>query len=1198
MVVGLLLSALTCLIILRVPLTTGGPLEAGDIVAPLNLSRHNEFLFSTWNPFTGGDNGGSISLALLYGWFSLFGSTPLAERVLLAVIFFLIPFVMFLTAFALARETFPERPRSWWLAAALSAWVYTLSPWVAMRVFHTSLLYGYALTPLVFYLGWTTARRGDLRRSFRNGLILALLLGIIGGVVHNLVDSLALLGFLFLLSLSLGGAEGGRLGVLRRGALLLAGLVPALLIVSAFWLLPYLFDFGSAYVAGPESHSGAFALKAVWFFSQRSELQNVLGQVGYWWTPSMYALSGTSLVAWTALLYVLPAFALAALYRLRKKSLFLALGCIAALALFLGKGSRDPLGSLYISFIYSIPEVGWIWRDPDKAVAYLSFALSLSAGLGIPSVLRGLRRLSGPVPRIPPSAVPALAVALLVMAPAIVSYPVITGDFAGHLRPQQVPLEYDAARSFLLDRAGDWRTLWLPVDATVGWGTSKETPSVEHWLSDMRILYPGSQVVQLQTNLLSGALIDNRTNGLGKLLAGLSTKYVVFHNDTLQGSGRLGSGLDHQDDLKLVFRTGNLSIYENQEPMSFASGTDRFLVTVGGLDTSLALSNLEAFDPLATPLVYVEQRPIEPEGLRGLLQEGGALLILSPQTLDDLVLSTLPSAYFQAPFRGRPLPSALTWNPEFTESPFWTRDLLGNMDGNRYDFDLGKGLVFSPISGLTLEQEITVGQGPQEIWARVLVSPRGGNVSFAIGGQPIGTADTKANMLAGFLWKKVGELVTSQGQTRLALTSHGDFNAVNLIAIVPKERLALHRTEVLGSLASGGKRVLLLAGEDQWGYEYRALARADASGTGAWQAGPGWAWRAGFVSMGDPSGFLSLRTPVPAARVSADVLLPSPGAGLAVALDYRDAGNWTGVEYRGSSRTVALELVRNGRSREITSRNLTLTPGVPHTWELVSWRERVEVSVDGIPVLESSTGLVFPSRVALRASTVGTAVANLTVEARDLTTDLNLPLPARMVLAFTGGDPSMAASQLDQRPQPFSSGGTWRTTPRNNLTSGTHHVMIANYTSVARPTLLAFDPNVWNSTTTPDGILRQPYHMDLKMSRSGPAHMHLDPEGTSLINLGEDYHPLWRISSDQGAVMTVPLNGLTLGILAGGAWRPLDVFFLPEEPFRIGWAITSIALPALGIAIVGLGVVPRLPQRLPWWWDRKANLRNGRGGAR
>jgi len=70
--------------------------------------------------------------------------------------------------------------------------------------------------------------------------------------------------------------------------------------------------------------------------------------------------------------------------------------------------------------------------------------------------------------------------------------------------------------------------------------------------------------------------------------------------------------------------------------------------------------------------------------------------------------------------------------------------------------------------------------GQYDLYARVLESNKGGNLTFSVDGHEAGTLNTTAQQ-SNFVWEKVGMLSLTNGQHKLTLENTYGFNAVNLV---------------------------------------------------------------------------------------------------------------------------------------------------------------------------------------------------------------------------------------------------------------------------------------------------------------------------------------------------------------------------------------------------------------------------------
>ncbi len=93
--------------------------------------------------------------------------------------------------------------------------------------------------------------------------------------------------------------------------------------------------------------------------------------------------------------------------------------------------------------------------------------------------------------------------------------------------------------------------------------------------------------------------------------------------------------------------------------------------------------------------------------------------------------------------------------------------------------------VASPRRRLDIPVEIEE-SGPYRLYARVLESAYGGELSILMEGQKIASVNTKARE-SNFVWKDLGGGILDQGTVHLTLENSLGLNAVNVLAIIPED---------------------------------------------------------------------------------------------------------------------------------------------------------------------------------------------------------------------------------------------------------------------------------------------------------------------------------------------------------------------------------------------------------------------------
>ncbi len=219
------------------------------------------------------------------------------------------------------------------------------------------------------------------------------------------------------------------------------------------------------------------------------------------------------------------------------------------------------------------------------------------------------------------------------------------------------------------------------------------------------------------------------------------------------------SNLQSQKDLKLVTIPNiddneSLFVYENTEMMDYFQAYSKENLVVGGLDSLGSLSSISGLYLNESAFVFAENQQLTTSQLASILTSKDIaknVVFYNNKTIDDLVLDTLDSGALVAPSDNFIDTSKDGWLKDAVTSFSWTPVTLGNYDGvnssGKYDFGLGHNILYT-INDTSLNFSVNVDKpGEHDVWARLLFSPAGGNLSLSIDGTIVGTVNTNTTKI-------------------------------------------------------------------------------------------------------------------------------------------------------------------------------------------------------------------------------------------------------------------------------------------------------------------------------------------------------------------------------------------------------------------------------------------------------------------
>lgn len=127
------------------------------------------------------------------------------------------------------------------------------------------------------------------------------------------------------------------------------------------------------------------------------------------------------------------------------------------------------------------------------------------------------------------------------------------------------------------------------------------------------------------------------------------------------------------------------------------------------------------------------------------------------------------------------------------------------------DLDFGRGLVFT-VTDDSLRVPFTVAQdGTYDVFIRYMKSHAGGMINVRLDELPLQSVSTLDDK-DGFVWKQLGAVILDHGSHSLSLESVRGFNAVNVVVLVPSEKVPEMENAMDQMLLNGQSRLIYLLG--------------------------------------------------------------------------------------------------------------------------------------------------------------------------------------------------------------------------------------------------------------------------------------------------------------------------------------------------------------------------------------------------
>jgi len=293
---------------------------------------------------------------------------------------------------------------------------------------------------------------------------------------------------------------------------------------NAFWIIPiaagYLFLTGGStfQIYGATGAVSASDLSFLSFWSLQDIL--LLGESAhyfFWNHPQTYTLFNL----------IIPLLAVTAVLEYRRNRSVFFVGAVLIVGALATAGVNEPLGFLYYELTVLLPYgAGAILRNPTKFVSIATFSYGLLLGLGVIAVSSMLSSRRIPLRILRRNLIRysiVLTLVFLILAP--ITYGTLL-DLQGYTWPRysptNIPQQYGDLNNWLTNNSGDYKVMWIPAGGAYDWKQDVITAFPD--------LLSSKQTVPF-TNIYPDPL--SKTNNIGRALAFMGVKYVVYHGDSI-----------------------------------------------------------------------------------------------------------------------------------------------------------------------------------------------------------------------------------------------------------------------------------------------------------------------------------------------------------------------------------------------------------------------------------------------------------------------------------------------------------------------------------------------------------------------------------------------------------------------------------------------------------------------------------------
>jgi hypothetical protein len=531
-----------------------GEIINADLIKPPDLERFFQFFNPMWSERENINVISRLPQLLIYlpffGIGFLFGLDTAGVLILMFIfIEFLAGTSMFYVSRYLLKKTYRNKDLFITVAAFSAGLAYMWNTFLIQRTFHPILRLAYAIAPIIIITLIIGLENRKPKYIILTGFLWCLVCANTHWAVYGAILLFSFIVFNFLLEFA---------HSLHRGKLLafketfvphltyMIILVGFFAVFSAYWLVP-------GFLMGGTSRYGyVLAIERLQNFYSESSMIDIMSAYGqHHLAPSMFRTDSPILgnpamrelmIVLNFGLFIVGMLALV----LKPKNRYVAFFSIFALVSLFLATCVNVFPSFGIWLILDAPLhewYGWAFRS-SKISGLLVMSLCFLLGFTLMEILTRIRNSEiGNVNL--KKGITLFIIFLLFLSILLPNWPLATGDINGLLTPVEMPDEFAQVNQWLEAQAGDFNVLWVPrySGEDVEWneghrmyqdiaGFSSSRPTYNYYDSYQRAhrncFHFFTSVVDLYYYSMPNT---NATNNLGKMLAPLGIRYIIYHDD-------------------------------------------------------------------------------------------------------------------------------------------------------------------------------------------------------------------------------------------------------------------------------------------------------------------------------------------------------------------------------------------------------------------------------------------------------------------------------------------------------------------------------------------------------------------------------------------------------------------------------------------------------------------------------------------
>ena len=816
-------------------LLTKGVILNGDTMFPLHVKDYIYLIYPLWNIKGSMPNFGELSkLIIMYPYYKLalllnISTGSFGKGIILGALFVASVSAYYASSTLLRGAYKKINGKFVFIASMISALTYMLNPWAMDRIIHWGLLISYGFMPLFLIMYIKSLETNKIKYAIATAFLWCL----VSFSPHYVIFGGFFI-FLWLLFSMFFDIRNGHMLKLYKNIKTTILITLFYMAFSAYWIMPYIVSSFISFIGPPSNW--LFTQESVDGLSRLSNLVNVFRLLGYSWPLVSYEpYSDTLRIPWLFSSFIIPVTAfLALILRPKDKNVWF-FSLVSIVLISMGAGTRGPISSIYLWLCFDTPisnVFGWYIRDPNKWVGLLALTYSLLISITVYELLqKKWTKINFSVIFTNKTCTVKLNSVICTFIPIILILsfllyvsPTVTGYFNDIYDPVKVPQEYYTVNEWLANETDEFKVMWLShyLEGKTTWNPNLPA-RIEYMSSAKPTFRPAFAYMYYYYQYIYPNLLKSGGINYSKYFDFLGVRYIIIIND-IEGAEKLVEQeikvIKEQKDLEFVKQEGFMYVFENKKYASQVFVPLQNSLVLGGLDAFSSLSSIKKFKPSKSSLLFLEQKPYKAENILSFTSISDNIILYNKNSLDDIALSFLDDKYTIAPFEH-------TNQQDFRRGwgkiniyiiEQWPHTVSQEYKG--WDFDYGKGHVFTITSArsdlnMTINIEKT---DTYHLYARYFQNHNGGYISIKIDGVNIGGIHTKKQSQEGFKWKKINTITLDKGKHIITLQNEKGFNAVNMLALIPSEKIKEYVDNAY-KLADKLRNIYVLEAESSFNYK-------------------------------------------------------------------------------------------------------------------------------------------------------------------------------------------------------------------------------------------------------------------------------------------------------------------------------------------------------------------------------------------